>query len=545
MSALLPDPAMIGLPAKFTHWRPGQDRAILAAVDSKKRFIVQNAPTGFGKTIAYMAQALLSGARTAVLTASKGLQSQLLHDFAECGLVDVRGQNNYKCRALQPGGDHYSYAIAAPSENCDSGPCHAGAFCSLRKGGCHYFDAVAVARNSRLVVTNYTYWIAQHRYSEGLGAFDLLVMDEAHDAPDELAQSMEVEISEFDVQTLLGITLPHGEDPLRWKEWGTGAASVAARRWDALDAGIKQGSSSHTVLREAHTLKNLLKRLQVIAQMEGGWLVERRPKSARIAPIWPAPYAERYLFLNTPKIVFVSATVKEKTLELLGVKPGEFEFHEYPSTFPVARRPVIPVPSVRCNHNWSEIEQRTWVRRIDQIISKRLDRKGIVHTTSYDRRNLVLTYSEHRAIMLFNDGTNTRTTVEKFRNAAPPCVLVSPSLTTGWDLPFEECEYSIIGKIPFPDTRSPITKARTEQDADYGPYLAVQVIVQASGRGMRSVDDQCEIFILDENWRWFWPKYKKFAPNWFAAAVPKRPQVTIPDPLPKLTTVKVKRSSYV
>ena len=178
------------------------------------------------------------------------------------------------------------------------------------------------------------------------------------------------------------------------------------------------------------------------------------------------------------------------------------------------------------------------MRRIDQIISARLDRKGIIHTTSYERRNLVLTYSEHRAIMLANDSNNTRTTVERFRRAAPPSVLVSPSLTTGWDLPYEDCEYAIIGKIPFPDTRSPITKARTEEDEDYGPYTAMQIIVQASGRGMRSAEDQCEVFILDENWRWFWPKYKKFAPKWFAESVRRRPPLTIPNPLPKLISTK-------
>ena len=140
--------------------------------------------------------------------------------------------------------------------------------------------------------------------------------------------------------------------------------------------------------------------------------------------------------------------------------------------------------------------------------------------------------------MLVNDSNNTRTTVERFRRAAPPSVLVSPSLTTGWDLPAEDCEYAIIGKIPFPDTRSPITRARTEEDEDYGPYTAMQIIVQASGRGMRSAEDQCEVFILDENWRWFWPKYKTFAPKWFAESVRRRPPLTIPNPLPKLISTK-------
>jgi Rad3-related DNA helicase len=536
MSLLLPDPALLGLPDKFVGWRPSQDRAVLALIDCDKRFAVPNAPTGFGKTVMYIVQAILTGKRTAILTSTKGLQTQLVQDFAECGLVDVRGQNNYPCKALKFGGEFRGQGLSG-SENCDAGPCHAGALCSLRKGGCYYFDAVMAARSAKLVVTNYTYWIAQHRYSDGLGKFDLLVMDEAHNAPDELASSMEVELNDFDVETILGRHMPAGEDPLVWKRWAQEVCAVTQYRVASLDDQIKaaRDSGDHpetALLREAHTLKSLLKRIQVIAQMEGVWVVEREPKRVRIAPVWAAPYAEKYLFLNIPRVVLVSATIKEKTLEYLGVKKEDFQFFEYPSTFPVSRRPVIYVPSVRCHHKWTDVEQRTWVNRIDQIIDRREDRKGVIHTTSYARRNLLFSLSRNRSIMHVHDGTNTRTVVEKFRRADPPAVLVSPSMTTGWDLPFEECEYAIIAKIPFPDTRSSITKARSEQDADYGPYVAMQTIVQASGRGMRSADDQCEVFIIDDQWTWFWRRHRKFAPRWFQAAV--RSDLTLSDPLPKL-----------
>gem|GEM_PF-1759478 len=533
---LLPSPIFLGLPEKFNGWRPGQDAAVVAALDSSKRFIAINAPTGFGKTPTNFAIATLGGFRAAFLTASKGLQSQLLADFGSCGLVDIRGQNNYPCRALGPDGIYYGQGIA-PGVNCDAGPCHVGRSCSARNSGCYYFDAVQLAKQAQYVTTNYSYWIAQHRYSDGLGKFDLLVLDEAHDAPDELAQSLKVDLSEYDVATILGRNLPHYEDSDAWRSWATLAAQDGQLRLDKLEALIKYARDNgqeldHATLREAHALKNLLKRIQVVAQMQGHWVVERRLRSASIAPVWPIPYAEQRLFLGIKKVVLVSATVKEKTLELLGVQQKDFEFLEYPSTFPLERRPVVHIPSVRCNHTWSEIEQRTWVRRIDQIISKRLDRKGIIHTTSYERRNLVLTWSEHRRIMLFNDTANIRTTVEEFRQASPPSVLVSPSMVTGWDLPFDECEYAIIGKIPFPDTRSPITKARTTEDASYGPYLAMQAIVQASGRGMRSAGDQCEVFVVDDQWRWFWKKFKRFAPRWFQEAVSY--SLTIPDPLPKL-----------
>jgi Rad3-related DNA helicase len=60
----------------------------------------------------------------------------------------------------------------------------------------------------------------------------------------------------------------------------------------------------------------------------------------------------------------------------------------------------------------------------------------------------------------------------------------------------------------------------------------MQDLVQAVGRGMRSEDDQCETFILDDHVQWFVRQYKEFAPQWFLDAY--RHSQTIPAPPPPL-----------
>src|SRR5580693_5574525 len=97
VESLLPEPSALGLPARFESWRPGQEDAALRAVESPKRFVVLCMPCGTGKSLAYLAAAMLSGERTAFLTSTRGLQSQLKTDFSESGLWDIRGQNNYPC----------------------------------------------------------------------------------------------------------------------------------------------------------------------------------------------------------------------------------------------------------------------------------------------------------------------------------------------------------------------------------------------------------------------------------------------------------------
>jgi len=526
---LLPPPALLGLPPKFDSWRRGQDKAVLQALDSKQRAFLNCAPTGFGKTVCYVAQALLGGKRTAILTATKALETQLVDDFTSCGLVDIRGKQNYTCRALLRGGEHEGQGITAGT-GCDAGPCNVGAYCSLRNGGCGYYDQVRLAQKADLIVTNYSYWILSHIWSEGLGDFDLLVLDEAHEAADALTQALEVEISDFECRTVTGRAIPRGEDSNDWKAWAQVTLRALRARDARLGEEIEAGESA--AFRERQRVRRLTSKVVTIATMEGPWVIERTAKGAKLTPVWVAPYAEKCLFLDIPRLLFVSATIRAKTLDMLGVKT--FDSEEQPSSFPLDRRPVIYIPTVQVRHTWTEMEQRSWVNRIDQIIDQRLDRKGVIHTVSYERRDLVLELSRHRDIMLANDSRDTEATVARFRRMPPPAVLVSPSMTTGWDLPAEDCEYAIIAKIPFPDSRSRIIQTRQTDDVDYGPYVAMQTIVQASGRGMRSAEDQCEVLVIDDQWKWFWPKYKHFAPRWFAAAV--RYVHTIPSPLPKLKT---------
>jgi Rad3-related DNA helicase len=85
----------------------------------------------------------------------------------------------------------------------------------------------------------------------------------------------------------------------------------------------------------------------------------------------------------------------------------------------------------------------------------------------------------------------------------------------------------ILIKVPFPDRSAAITQAR-EGDEEYTNYVAMQDIVQASGRAMRSEDDRCETFILDDQINWFRWAAKQHAPTWFKIndikSVPRAPE---------------------
>ena len=202
--------------------------------------------------------------------------------------------------------------------------------------------------------------------------------------------------------------------------------------------------------------------------------------------------------------------------------------------FPASRRPLYHLPTVRMKHGITQDQMLWWVNKIDQIVDRRTDRKGILHTVSYKRAEFFLQHTRHLDIAFLPPAISLRDAVAAFKGDTDEFrrgqlggairdrlisgqikLLISPALSTGFDFPGDSCRYQIIGKVPFPDTRSKVLKAREKIDKDYGPYVAMQQIVQMCGRGMRSADDWCENFIIDDNWTWFITVYKGFAPAWF------------------------------
>ncbi len=519
----LPMPKDFGLPEKYESWRQNQDSGVMHSLSAEKRFVMSVCPTGFGKSLMYMAHALLKGGRTLILTSTKGLQSQLVRDFGDL-ICDIRGRNAYRCR------------LEGNETTCDYGPCIAGVHCKLRDSSCLYYKAFQRAKRANIAVTNYAYWMTSCEYGEALFAsdskFTTLVCDEAHDVPDLVASFLTVNLNVSD--EVMRTVVPH-DKPTTVAGW----AVWAERRYDEvqkweqdLKEDLREGSPSIRERRKLVKLGRLLKSMDRMATMDDEWVMDATGDLYSFSPIWPRAQCEEVLFKGIPHIVFTSASVCAKTLEYLGIPMEEIDSVEYPHTFPVANRRLYHIPTIRLNFRSTPGDIKKWVIRIDQVVGARRDRKGIVHTVSYARRDRVMTESRHRDIMVSHKRGNVIDMVRMFKESDPPLVLVSPTMVTGWDFPGPECEFQIIGKLAFPDTRNQIVKARAQQDPDYAPYVAMQKLIQECGRGNRFESDRCENFIIDDNVVWFMPKYAHFAASWFRETFQR--VKTIPRPAEKL-----------
>lgn len=527
-----PAPTFWGAPTRFSGWRPEQLDAIERISDTDHRFIAVSAPTGIGKSLIAVMAGLMNGWRTLILTSTKSLQDQYVQDFS--GLIaDIRGQSNYDCIQLLDGGEYDHLAIPdkyGRTKKVDYGPCRTGVNCPLRDSSCHYWgQALPRARSSNLVIANYSYWLAMQENND-LGKFDLIVLDEGHSTMQELSSALATTLTTEDF-ALIRENGPRGENVRAWKEWGAHHHQAISLRIESLTHMVRLGSSDYETVSEINQLKGVRQRLGTVANITPEWVVERKGNNVEFDCIWPAQYAEEKLFRGVKKVVILSATLVPKTVEMIG--PPKFEFLSYDSSFPLSRRPVYYAPSVRMNFRATDEMKRQWMRVIDSIVASRRDRKGIIHTVSYKRRNEIFQMSKQSEVMVTHDSNNTRLQLAAFKSMPPPAYFLSPSVGTGVDLPFEECTVQIIPKIPYPDTRSKVMQARNERDDEYTSYIAAAEMVQMSGRGMRGPTDACETFIVDDNWKWFRNRYRHFFPMWWMRAtkslrkgeIPKAPEL--------------------
>lgn len=541
-SAGLPSPVELGFDAKFSSWRPDQILAIDRTIQSKKRFIGVVAPTGFGKTLYGVSSILLNPevTRGIYLTGTKGLQDQSARDFGSVGLVDIRGQRNYPCIALDEGAVLSRYRRRRTTIGCDEGPCHSGVPCPFApnrleptiRPHCPYYGAVHDARTATLVSSNYDLWFAAGAYTGGLGDFDTLVLDEAHDADKRLEGFLAFEITSEDAGRL-STKLVDSDELTHWRSWGEYHYSTLARKIDDRTLVPPNDADGVSELRRLKGTLQKLSRLKDIVPTE--WIMEREHHRVRFSPLQVSRYAEEHLFRGIKKVVLTSATITRKTLDILGIKRDESEILEFKSSFPLERRPVIVIettPSVQVNARMHESSKTIWIRRIDRLIEPRrlLGRKGLIHAVSYARAKEIFELSEHKDLMIWHESGTSVQALDAFIKSEQPAILISPSMTTGIDLPGDLCRYQIIAKVPLPDTRSSIMKVRTEHDPDYGFYLAMQTLVQSCGRAVRNEEDWCENFIVDDTFGfWFFKRAKKFAPRWWLESLEWHE--TFPDPI--------------
>lgn len=519
LSNMILTPKQLGL----SQWRPGQYQAIQNSRNSARRFVGQCAPTGTGKSHILMGEALESGARTLILTATKPLQKQYIETFAHLNILGVKGKANYTCNAMLVGGEFYD---GSPARSVAEAPCQFGEECGLRISGCTYYDAVSAAKYYRRVCTNYAAYISANLYTEGWGKFNLVICDEAHEADMWLSKMLAVQFPRC-YTNLTGAKLPNSTNIPTWVAW-------AKRELPMIKAAIRLEKRALAKARRKkyarlRTLQSLDSNLERMVNMTHEWRVFPGQSHILFQPIWVHEHAEPLLFNGADKVVCASSTMVPNTLNLLGIPDSEMDFFSYPSQFPVSRRPIYYHPVARMRHGMPETEIRECVDVIDSFIAMRLDRKGFIPTPSFALQNLIMKHSRFSSLMVASSQSSTaqtgsnmslaNMTLQRFKASPQPSILIGPSWNTGINLPYKLAEYTVVPKMFMPDITDPLLVARTEDHPDYAWSHAGMVFTQAIGRAMRAEDDLNEVLVTDATFGRFMSQYRRMIADWVWPAV--------------------------
>lgn len=495
-------PSELHLP--WPDWRPGQRLAIRTGLGKKKRHIVIQAPTGAGKSAIAGALCQIDARRTCILTATNGLTRQ--YEDSLPWLAIIRGAGNYSCDAATGELARYFRLLRDRGRHvkCDDGPCRSGVQCSLKEQGCSYYDAYRHAKTQRTVLTNYAYFFAIHRFGQGLMPFERIVLDEAHDVADQLMKASAVELARHHLR---GRKIPRTV-----KGWVDLAGLLLAEL-------PVEGSERDD---ERVRIRKLREQLKQLTLMDATWAWDGRPDVIEFQPTIPRLLLPKLLpnFANV-SCVWLSATVTPATMALLGIDPDDIDFHVMPSRFDIARRPIYVVKCVRVDSRMSDIERDYWIKTMDRIIATRTHLRGIIHTVSYARAEDIMRRSKYRDLMVTHAPGlhNLDRALKYFRTSREPRIMVSPALTTGYDFKGDDARWQIVAKLPFPDTRSAIMKARASATLRYTDNLTMQTIVQTCGRINREDTDWGETFIVDNHADWFLKKNNDLAPRSFLDAL--------------------------
>jgi len=111
-------------------------------------------------------------------------------------------------------------------------------------------------------------------------------------------------------------------------------------------------------------------------------------------------------------------------------------------------------------------------------------------------------------------------TIKKFiSNPNDDKVLISPSIYEGLDCADDLSKFCIITKVPYGNLGDPFIKARMEIDPLWYQMNTLILLVQLSGRSIRSATDTAATYVLDTNFDYLLKRNLNFVPKWWAESI--------------------------
>lgn len=413
------------------------------------------------------------------------------------------------------------------------------ALCSGRKHNCcPYLLERAKFGSSIFSLTNYPYFLTEREYVGKLSKRNILVLDECHTIERQLLKFGEVETSDklLNDWGLRGISVPELDTMQQFAHWldRIYLPKIKSQLEAYSDAAKFAGDDDDTVAKRITALDNQVRKVEAcvrgVAAVPENWVYwcEQNELDGNIAyckPLDASPYMS-VLMSGAVVRVYMSAYPGEKEVfcRSIGLNPDEVAWKRLKSGFPKENRPVIMGLVGSMSRKCQSDTLPHLFRVVDKIVAKHHDEKGIIHCHSYDLGKKIMKHlsvtNPGRTVLFPQKSDERQEKYDQHRDPSRgPTVLLSPSMTEGFDFKYESARWQIIAKVPYPYLGDRQVAAKKDKSQEWYDQQTIMTIVQASGRVCRSEDDWGVTYVLDADFRQLWDRRRSMFPGWFKEAL--------------------------
>ena len=502
----------------YSGFRVSQSEIVGWSLSRSEPYLLVNAPTGIGKTLAGGVYAASLNGNFAYVVSTRALQDQVNRDL---GIPTLKGRDNFECLIGQT---THGIDISAAKGKCTFNEwcSHSGSISPTGQEpdpiACDYYAQRIVAMEERGKVTNYSMLLTMQELKR---ENKTLVLDEAHRIESEVIRKNAIVLNRG-LCMFYGVRTPSlTNDITVWASW---ARKQRVRKANKYDTNAKH-------------LQEILISMGRMSREPTNWMVDHRGTYTMFTPIYGTPFVLQDIFgharfdvqkliegdtgrKGVTKVLMMSATLLAPDLmeKTLGLPPGSYAYLDLDSPFPAANRPINYAPVMRMNAtSMSTAEGRTPMQEaMDRLIDYYLlsGRKcGIIHAVSRKYRNAISAESRWKDII-----TNDISTHEQRAATNQASVLVADNIIDGWDGADNKCRFVLIPKVPFANLGDKHVALRQQQDPRSYDYNALVSVVQGVGRGVRHQHDTAESWILDAGWEQLYKRRGTWLPQSFLSA---------------------------
>ncbi|MDC0241486.1 ATP-dependent DNA helicase [Candidatus Nitrosopelagicus sp.] len=515
--------------------RPLQEKLIeeiQEKIDSGVRVVLLSAPTGIGKSLIAASVAGYFGS-SFVVTASKHLQDQYTKDMP--WFKPNKGMPNFACHKMMEkhGIDLTETDFAVQNKwTCDMGTC----FDKKTKKECKYKPKLAeVAEGKRKsddclyylqkyqsLISSHSIWnyasyfqmmkYQKEKYAQYLNK-KVAIFDEAHRIEDQIIQFVGIDIYErnlneckIDVESY---DLENIDDVMKLSD---GLSESYARQISNLEdsSAFAQNPDYEVVQTLENKYKKYAEARSEIYSNKQNFILNKpyfdeggKFRSLSVKPLDISKYVST--FFEHPVQIFMSATIdKESFCENTGFDPGIVEIVDTQvSPFPIENRKVEFTDVKRLSYNSTRDDELLVIKKIDEIMTKYSDKKGLVLTSSKSRcfeilQNLSEVNKKRiRICHSFNSDGKTQDQVVQEHAESENGVLLSSSLWEGVDLKEDLSRFQIVAKAPYPMLSETRTKIKMQKYPLWYKAQAIMKLLQGFGRSIRDYGDWADTYVLD------------------------------------------------